>query len=63
MNGEIRECAYYLTAMTAALAFICHLEKSSDDDDEKSWVGSNPNEAEFQKIFSESSQRDKQEFA
>ena len=59
--GDSSECAYYLTAMTAALAFICHLEKSSGDDEKSYVVGSNPNESEFQKIFSESSQRDKQE--
>ena len=58
--GDSSECAYYLTAMTAALAFICHLKKNSSGG-ESYIVGKNPNESEFQKIFSETSQRDKQE--
>jgi hypothetical protein len=58
------EVAYYLTALTAALAFICHLKREGNNDSTKEEayvVGENPNESDFQKIFSGSSQRDKEE--
>lgn len=62
------EVAYYLTAMSAALAFICHLEKKYDESKETGekesefyCVGTNPNQEDFQAIFSGSSERDRDE--